>query len=550
MSYRTIQKLLLPEKAEQNYGLYYGGTEGVELVEGESRSLYVPLGEKADLFTYFNGFYPGQWKQYTTLKNFRVNISLKGSCRLILGHRNGKKTVIDRSLECEKLTGENGTVSFEIQEWQEAAGCWVALEGRAEGAYLEDVSFEADMEETQRVRLAVVICTCRREQELLANLERVSRMDEESRPDIFVIDNGNTLAAEQMPDFVKLIPSRNCGGAGGFTRGILETLKDNLFTHVILMDDDIVLEPGIFEKTERFLSILKKSWMDGALAGSLIEKEIPWKQFECGARWNRGKIMAGRSGFDLREKSVLLENARKQDGEYGGWWYCCIPTRVIREKGLPLPVFIHRDDIEYGLRIGKVMSMNGIGVWHEAVTKKLPQAGEYYDIRNMAIVNSIHYEDWNVKEWKKFLIKWFGGNILRGRYEYVYLNIRAILDFLKGEAWLEQTDGVELHKRVAEHVPVLTRLEEKKDGIFYTTPDVSVYTAATKGHIVYEDSAGLCLEAKKNLWEALRLCVYMLITLRKTDRCFKRASDSYRRNWRKLTTEEFWNKYLEIGKDE
>ena len=56
MSYRTIQKLLLPEKAEQNYGLYYGGTEGVELVEGESRSLYVPLGEKADLFTYFNGF--------------------------------------------------------------------------------------------------------------------------------------------------------------------------------------------------------------------------------------------------------------------------------------------------------------------------------------------------------------------------------------------------------------------------------------------------------------------------------------------------------------
>ena len=57
-------------------------------------------------------------------------------------------------------------------------------------------------------------------------------------------------------------------------------------------------------------------------------------------------------------------------------------------------------------------------------------------------------------------------------------------------------------------------------------------------------------KTEKNLWEALRLCVYMLITLRKTDRCFKRASDSYRRNWRKLTTEEFWNKYLEIGKDE
>ena len=120
-------------------------------------------------------------------------------------------------------------------------------------------------------------------------------------------------------------------------------------------------------------------------------------------------------------------------------------------------MFIHRDDIEYGIRLGKLMTLNGIGVWHEAVIKKLPQMGEYYDIRNMAIVNAIHYDDWDSLQWKKFLIKWVAGNLLRGRYSYIYLNICAMLDFLKGEKWLEKTDGAEIHAKVAARVPKLQK---------------------------------------------------------------------------------------------
>lgn len=112
--------------------------------------------------------------------------------------------------------------------------------------------------------------------------------------------------------------------------------------------------------------------------------------------------------MDLRKRDALLRNTESQNWDYGGWWCCCIPVSAIREKGLPLPVFIHRDDIEYGIRMGKLMTLNGIGVWHEAVTKKLPQIGEYYDIRNMAILNAIHYDDWDKRQWKKFLVKWTG----------------------------------------------------------------------------------------------------------------------------------------------
>ena len=41
---------------------------------------------------------------------------------------------------------------------------------------------------------------------------------------------------------------------------------------------------------------------------------------------------------------------RRVDVDYNGWWMCLIPTTVIREIGLSLPLFIKWDDAEYGLR--------------------------------------------------------------------------------------------------------------------------------------------------------------------------------------------------------
>ena len=91
----------------------------------------------------------------------------------------------------------------------------------------------------------------------------------------------------------------------------------------------------------------------------------------------------------------------------------------------------------------------------------------------------------------------------------------------------------------------------KKDKIvFFSSANVSVYAVAKKKHIVYEDSAGFCLRADKNLPETIRLSIYLLLALRISDRYFERARESYGRNWKKLITEEFWNNYLEINKDE
>lgn len=549
MKYRTVQTLMLPECEEENYGLYYQGTEGVRLISGENKSLYVPENGNAELFTYFNGFYPEQWSQYAELDGLQINVSVRGNCHVALCHTEGSRTVVDGEESCMGETEER-TVVFEVQDPQQFKAFWIRVRGLERGGYVRNITFRTKVEAQQEVRLAVVICTCHREKEVIGNLERISRMELKDRPEIFLIDNGNTLTEDMVPEWVHLVPNRNCGGAGGFTRGMIEALKDPAFTHVILMDDDIILNPDVFRRTDRFLSVVKKEWQEAPLGGSLIEKDIPWKQFECGAFWNRGRIQGCGHSLDLRKRDSLLKNTKVQNWDYGGWWYCVIPVSAIRKKGLPLPLFIHRDDIEYGIRLGKLMTLNGIGVWHEAVTKKLPQMGEYYDIRNMAIVNAIHYDDWNNLQWKKFLIKWVAGNLLRGRYSYIYLNICAMMDFLKGEKWLEKTDGVEIHTKVAGRVPKLEKMDHTGKNIFYTTPDVSVYTAARKRHIVYEDSAGFCLKADKSLSETIRLSIYLLLALKKTDRYFEKARESYSRNWKKLITEEFWNKYLEINENE
>lgn len=86
MKYRTVQTMMLPDCAEENYGLYYQGTGGIQVQQGEKKSLSVPENEKADLFTYFNGFYPKQWSQYAQLDGLRIKVTVSGNCRVLLCH--------------------------------------------------------------------------------------------------------------------------------------------------------------------------------------------------------------------------------------------------------------------------------------------------------------------------------------------------------------------------------------------------------------------------------------------------------------------------------
>ena len=52
----------------------------------------------------------------------------------------------------------------------------------------------------------------------------------------------------------------------------------------------------------------------------------------------------GRNGFNLLCEEDLIVNELEKDVEYNGWWYCAMVLEN-KKNELPLPFFIHIDDI-------------------------------------------------------------------------------------------------------------------------------------------------------------------------------------------------------------
>ena len=52
---------------------------------------------------------------------------------------------------------------------------------------------------------------------------------------------------------------------------------------------------------------------------------------------------------------------------YGAWWCCCYHMNAITKENLPLPIFVHHDDIQFGLKQMDrgIVFLNGINVWHQ-----------------------------------------------------------------------------------------------------------------------------------------------------------------------------------------
>ena len=128
------------------------------------------------------------------------------------------------------------------------------------------------------VKIALNICTFQREEFIHRNLSLLQASDffnpdnpqYYGRLHIFVVDNGSSL---QLPEslYVHCIYNRNTGGSGGFQRGIEEIRKRNEgFTHVIFMDDDVAFDISSFYLLFDFLSGVGEADRDRPVAGRMF----------------------------------------------------------------------------------------------------------------------------------------------------------------------------------------------------------------------------------------------------------------------------------------
>ncbi len=301
----------------------------------------------------------------------------------------------------------------------------------------------------KKIKVAYCICSFNRESFVKKFVEDIASHFLGNNDINFYISNNGPEYNINFPDNFKVIKNKNLGGAGGFTRAIVSAMDYTEYSHIILADDDIHLHKGVIEKTISLLKGLKEEFSDHFISGSMLSLEESWLQYERNSLLtDRGFVHFGHFN-DTRHKHNAISNAIVMPHKgLAGWWYCVIPVKEIKEFGLPLPIFVRGDDVEYSTRCARrLISLNGICVWHEPFIKKYNEIMEdYYLYRNLALISYMYDSNFS-KLRKNFLIKKFIRNIIIYDYISAEFNLLSIEHIING---VYQHDADILHKNLIE----------------------------------------------------------------------------------------------------
>lgn len=463
--FRLCRMILPPDSRAGQETMYY---RKKGKIQRDGDMLLFAKGAEISSDTYFNGFVADTWRTYACPDRFFLRILLYGKFRFRLCRMFLRKDKVIHQVLLET------DVSHRPRKGKEAAVCdyalppkqlkgeilYFELQAQAEGSRMDGAEYFAlvSADRIRPVRLAVGICTYKREACLLKNLALLS--DKLAQPEsplyghaeIFVADNGHTLG-----DGLKKFPlvhgfvNPNLGGAAGFARCMLEVLRMNEaqagFTHILLMDDDVQVEWSSIEKTYALLCLRRTEYRDAYIAGAMLRADQPYLQEESAGVFTKYGNQPLHSGLDMRKRRDCLKNNEQEYADYGAWWYCCFPVRMLYEVKFPLPLFIHGDDVEWGLRGRKTLiRMNGICVWHEPLDGKVFAERVYYNIRNLFICQALYGARTAGLSMAVLLWKQFFHDAFLHQYQCVCAGLLGAEDFLKGPAFLKETDAQKLHQ--------------------------------------------------------------------------------------------------------
>lgn len=454
-----LSHIILPDDEQlPRRDLYYRPEGTVKLKEN---ALYLDAGSKVRFNTYFNGFFYPKYRRYTMVSSLTACVSLTGHAMVRLICQKGDSAWSLSEIETSAERREYGMPVCQLHALPDEGALFLEVEAVGSGAVFYGGRFETDEQPLHQVKVAVVICTFRREKYIKRNLERLKRdfFEKDHCPakddaEVFIIDNGGTLPKYDT-SYIRVFPNRNCGGSGGFTRGLIEAYRRrDIYTHVLFMDDDISFEIESLVKTIQILKFARTLRRPLCIGGQMLIEDNPAIQFEAGACYQNGRLVPVNRGLDLSCWGNVLYNETERYVQYNAWWYCCFPLNVVDEVGLPLPLFIKTDDVEYGLRVHPyVMLMDGIGVWHMSFGDKYSTYLEYYIKRNELVVSALHNSGNGALKsiWK--LARAMAKSVLIGDTSAAKYILQAGNDFLEGPEFFLRTDGERLHLEIMGRKP-------------------------------------------------------------------------------------------------
>jgi galactofuranosylgalactofuranosylrhamnosyl-N-acetylglucosaminyl-diphospho-decaprenol beta-1,5/1,6-galactofuranosyltransferase len=396
LSRQTLQTIVFPhERSADRTSLYARWPDGSVGLADHAAALPVAAKATVDFATFFNCFSHRKWAAVTLVERVWLQLNGQGRVRIKIFAINGHGVALPIAEQIRTLDQKG--VEVALGDIKSIPGEILAFSVRAEGSgvRLEHAAWTTNQPPARTVSLAAVITTFRRETAVLGAIDKfcttIIPRSRQAAIHLYVVDNGRTLEPVSA-EGVTIIPNRNLGGAGGFTRGLLHARDAMKHTHVLFMDDDAECEPESVHRTVALAAYLRDP--RASISGAMLYTDRPTVQHEKGALYrHRGKfdrfLELQNSGYELSRAEVVAANDGPDDINYGAWWFFAFPLSAIQK--LPFPFFVRGDDIDFSIanRL-PVVTLNGIATWSGDFDAKHTPATEFLATRAWVATSVLH----------------------------------------------------------------------------------------------------------------------------------------------------------------
>lgn len=454
-----LANVIFPEEKHRPYGSLF----------------YTHFANKMYFNTWMNAFAAKKYNYYCELGTLHLKIEAVGSYRLeVVGNNRQEGRPNEDHVLFSQEVHDNACIAIPGAERYDAVFLTI-IQNSENPAIIKGGAWCTDAKPLRRNKMAVVSCTFKREEFITNNVALFEkflqeREDMQGRIKLVVVDNGQTLPDSIVSDNVELHPNMNTGGAGGFTRGLIEVMqKDAGFTHVLFMDDDVEMITESFYRTLAISDHLKEEFKDSFVGGAMLDIENRTNQYE-GLAIHDGFFVRGLvQNLDINHYENVMYSNRfnpdmfKADAPYlsQGWWYCMFPLSFAEKTGLPMPFFLRADDVEWSWRASALgthfITLNGIFIWHAAFMWRVSKVTDYYYLQRnaffMQVIHNPHFASFfkiHFHHTKEYLLSTYD-------YPAIEIYIKALQDILRGSAIFRENPQI--------HCKILAELNSKNQWI-------------------------------------------------------------------------------------
>ncbi|MFM7879731.1 MAG: glycosyltransferase [Acidimicrobiaceae bacterium] len=459
-----LQSMSLP-RAETTEPLLYVRSSGE--VQFSDSTAILHLGAELSFDTSFGVFAAGRWRRLTTIESLAAVIYATGSGRIEII---GVETKFFGTKFAEKIVASTGIAPggktiVEVPNFldEKYGSFYVRVSAEQTDVVISRAEWTTTTNVARAIKLSLSITTFNRQDYVKPTVAKVLHLEKsvetlKGNLRVLVVDNARNIEFDvEKGAPLTVVQNPNLGGAGGFARGIIDLRNEGWSTHILLMDDDINLEPDAIVRTFALFSFARDEKL--CVHGAMLSEERAWMQFEAGSKYRWRSLYPLRAigrEDDLRERKLALRDAREKKFAYTAWWFTAFPVSITRDN--PLPIFVRGDDVSYGLlHTGKYsVTLNGVIVWHADFGLKNNPSSLFYEKRNFAIIDTLVFDRhhwWHLA--RRFIALSFR-NLFSMRYASVEYMIRGVRAYLQGPAALMATDHSALHddlRKVSEEKP-------------------------------------------------------------------------------------------------